>query len=585
MAALPSRVPHVLGDASLDRFDAIVVGSGSGGAPVAWCLARSGLRVCVLEAGPNYFPGLDDPAAGNPVPLFSSDEIKLAARGLVEQQARVEPRSYRASAADGPRNFVGEVNSLPKTVGGGFVHADCKTPRFQEFDFRMGSLLGPVPGASFADWPLDYAELEPFYAVAEREIGVQGLAGADPNAAWRSGPYPMPPGPDMYVATVLSEGARKLGLHPFPYPGAITSRDYRGRPPCNDCGFCSGFGCPINAKGSPAVTWLRDALLTGNAQLRCEATATRVLLDPGGRRATGVAYLDPAGREASVRADRVVLAASPIESARLCLLSDPGGAGLGNSSGLVGRNLMFHHQTVAIGIYRQRFHGERGRSVTSGITDFRGVPGDRERPLGGIVEFGTSSRKVADEVVSALLSLRLRGEALRRWLQESPFGARNAALIMQGEDAPQPENRVDLDPDLRDLHGLPIARITYRAHAFELEARRVYGPKLLALHGAAGAQFAFVAPPFDERNAPVSHHVLGTLRMGRDPRTSVTDAFGRFHDVEGLYASDGSVFPTSSGYNPTLTIQALALRAAGALVDPRSPRSAVERAESLPASG
>jgi gluconate 2-dehydrogenase alpha chain len=585
VADLPSRVPHVLGNTALDRFDAVVVGSGAGGAPVAWLLARHGLRVCVLEAGPNYFQGLDDPAPGNPRPLFSSDELKLEARGLIDQQVRVEPRSFRSSEADGPRSWVGKVNNLPKTVGGAFVHADCKTPRFQEFDFRIGSLLGQIPGASFADWPLDYAELEPFYAAAERLIGVQGLAGADPHAAWRSGAYPMPPGPDMYVASVLAAGARKLGLQPFPYPGAITSRDYRGRPPCNDCGFCSGFGCPINAKGSPAVTYLRDALLTGNLQLRSEATATRVLLAEGGRRAIGVSYLDPSGRPAEVHGDRVVLAASPIESARLCLLSDPGGGGLGNSSGLVGRNLMFHHQTVAIGVYRERFHGERGRSVTSGITDFRGVPGDRERPLGGIIEFGTSSRKVSDEVVSSLVSLRLRGERLRRWLQASPLGARNAALIMQGEDAPQLTNRVDLDPQVRDIHGLPVPRITYRAHAFELEARRFYGPKLLALHEAAGAQFAFVAPPFDGNQAPVSSHVLGTLRMGRDPKASVTDAFSRFHDVENLYATDGSVLPTSSGYNPTLTLQALALRAAGAMLDPKSPRSAVERAEALLAAG
>lgn len=559
-----------------------MIGSGCGGAPVAWLLAKHGWKVCVLEAGPNYFPGLDDPAPGNPLPLYSSDEIKLSARELIQQQARVEPRSFRSSEADGVRSFVGEVNSLPKTVGGGFVHADCKTPRFREFDFQLGSLLGGVPGASFADWPLDYAELEPYYAAAERLIGVQGLAGADPHAAWRSGPYPMPPGPDMYVASVLGAGARKLGLNPFPYPGAITSRDYRGRPPCNDCGFCSGFGCPINAKGSPAVTYLRDALLTGNLQLRCNAVATQVLTDPSRRRAIGAAYLDPEGRPARVLADRVVLAASPIESARLCLLSDPGGAGLGNSSGLLGRNLMFHHQTIAIGIYRQRFHGERGRSVTSGITDFRGVPGDSERPLGGIVEFGTSSRKIADEVASAMLRMRLRGDALRAWLRDSPLGAHNAALIMQGEDAPQLSNRVDLDPELRDIHGLPIPRITYRAHAFELEARRVYGPKLLQLHEAAGAQFALLAPPFGGASAPDSRHVLGTLRMGRDPKRSVTDPFGRFHDLENLYATDGSLLPTSSGYNPTLTIQALALRAAGAMVGAKSPLAALARAEAQP---
>jgi choline dehydrogenase-like flavoprotein len=275
----------------------------------------------------------------------------------------------------------------------------------------------------------------------------------------------------------------------------------------------------------------------------------------------------------------VVLAASPIESARLCLLSDPDGPGLGNSSGLLGRNLMFHYQTIALGIFPQRFHGERGRAVTTGISDFRGVPGDPARPLGGIVEFGTSSRKISDEVKPAMVSMRLRGPLLKQWLRASPFGAHLAALTMQAEDAPQPTNRVDLDPEVRDVHGLPVARVTYSSHAFELEAARVYGPRLLELLEASGAQFALLAPPHGGSFAPISRHVMGTLRMGRDPGRSVTDRDGRFHDLANLWASDGSLFPTSSGYNPTLTIQSLALRVAGAMLDSQRPLAAVERAE------
>jgi choline dehydrogenase-like flavoprotein len=327
------------------------------------------------------------------------------------------------------------------------------------------------------------------------------------------------------------------------------------------------------------VTLLREALLTGNVQLRYDCVATRLVTRSGGREVAGAEYLDREGRPAQVEADRVVLAASPIESARLCLLSDPGGAGLGNSSGLVGRNLMFHYQTIALGIFPQSFHGERGRAVTTGISDFRGVPGDPARPLGGIVELGTSSRKIADEVKPAMLSMGLRGPLLKKWLRASPFGAHLAALTMQAEDAPQLTNRVDLDPEVRDVHGLPVPRITYASHAFELEAARVYGPQLLALLEAAGAQFALLAPPYGGGPAPSSRHVMGSLRMGRDPASSVTDRDGRFHDLANLWVSDGSLFPTSSGYNPTLTIQALALRVAGAMLDSQRPLAAVERAE------
>jgi gluconate 2-dehydrogenase alpha chain len=562
----------VLGNSRLDRFDVVIIGSGAGGGIVARVLATNGLKVCVLEAGNNYFPGLDDPSPDQPRSLFSSDEIKLSARGLIDQQERIEPRTFRSDESRAVRELIGEVNNLPKTVGGGWVHADMKCPRFNAVDFRLGTELGEIPGAAFADWPVDYDELEPYYAAAERLIGVAGLAGADPFADPRSSPYPLPPAPPMYVHTLLARGAEALGLHPFAYPGAQATRPYRGRPACNDCGFCSGYGCPINAKGSVAP--LRDALLTGNVQLRYNSIATRLVTDGTGRRVVRVEYLDPDGRPESVAADRVVLAASPIESARLCFLSDPGGPGLGNSSGLVGRFLTFHHQTLGVGIYQDDLHGERGRSVTGGFSDFRGVPNDPQRPLGGIVEFGTNSEKVAEAF--SYTSLGFRGARLKQYLRESPLGAHIAVLIMQGEDAPQATNRVDLDPDVRDINGLPVPRITYKPHAFELAAREFYGPKMIELHGAAGAQFAFVAPIFDGGLTPSSRHIMGTLRMGEDARASVVDPRGRFHDIENLYSADGAPFPTSSGYNPTLTLQALALRTAGLMVDPLHPERTVD---------
>lgn len=570
-----SAIENVLGNTRLHEFDVVVIGSGAGGSAATRVLATNGLKVCVLEAGNNYFPGLDDPA-GLRDPLFSSDELKLSARGLIRQQSSIEPRSFRPTELDGARTYVGDVNALPKTVGGGWVHADMKTPRFQAFDFHMGSLLGDqYADTNFADWPLDYHELEPFYAAMERLIGVCGEDGADPFATPRSGPYPLPAGPTMYGANVLSEGARRLGLTPFPFPGAQLSRPYRGRPACNDCGFCSGYGCPIHAKGSPPVTLLRDALLTGNVQLRFNCIATKLVTGDNGKTVSAVNYIDPEGNPVSVSGDIVMLAASPIESARLCLLSDPAGPGLGNSSGAVGRNLMFHHQTISLGVYPQRFHGERGKSVSTGMTDWRGVPNDPGRPLGGIVEFGVNSERISDVLTYA--SLGIRGAQLKDLLRGTPFGGRAAVLIMQGEDAPQLKNRVDLDPDLKDINGIPVPRITYQPHAFELSARKFYGPRMVELHGAAGAQFAFVAPIYEGNATPDSSHILGTLRMGTSPASSVVDAFCKFHDIENLYSVDGAPFPTSSGYNPTLTIQSLASRTAGAIINPSSPESVIEK--------
>jgi choline dehydrogenase-like flavoprotein len=228
--------------------------------------------------------------------------------------------------------------------------------------------------------------------------------------------------------------------------------------------------------------------------------------------------------------------------------------------------LLFHAQTTAVGIFAQRIHGHRGRAVTHGMSDFRGVPGDPERPLAGIIEFGAASELIFEARTYAINLFR-RGAQLKDMLRQSPLRDRLMGLTMQAEDAPQLTNRVDLDPHVRDVYGLPVARITYENHAFELSARDFYTPKLIDLLEAAGAQLGFVAP-LDTPST--SHHIMGTQRMGDDPRSSVCDRYGKFHDLENLYCGDGAVFVTASGYNPTLTLQALSLRMAGNIVSPGS---------------
>jgi len=240
----------------------------------------------------------------------------------------------------------------------------------------------------------------------------------------------------------------------------------------------------------------------------------------------------------------------------LMLLSDPGGPGLGNSSGLVGHNLMFHWQTISVGLYPQRIHGHRGRSVTGGLLDFRGNPDDLENhPLGGIIELSAAEPELISEALeyAQRVPSPARGADLVRLMQFSPLRDHLAALLMQAEDAPQDTNRVDLDPDIVDVFGLPVPRITSSPHAFELGAMK--------FHRAAGAQYGFWIPVV-LGGPPDTRHIMGTLRMGTDPATSVTDPFGRFHDLGNLYCCDGAVFPTASGNNPLCTLQAMALRTA-----------------------
>jgi choline dehydrogenase-like flavoprotein len=566
----------VWGNTMLSTFDTIVIGSGAGGGPVAYVLATNGQKVLVLEAGPCHLDFLDDPRQ-QPLPRFSNDELKIERRNFIEVQERVDPRTWRTSAADGDRidDLTGNVQGLPRTVGGGGLHADLKMPRFQATDFQFGTLLN-VPNTTFADWPLQYAELEPFYGWGERIVGVQGVQGANPFESPRSAPFPMPPGAMMYGSTLVGQGLASLGYTMFPYPMSVNSIPYDGRPACVDCGFCSGYPCPTNAKGSTAVTALRQALLSGNCQLQAETRVVKLVPNGAGNVIDHVEALDPTGARVTFKADRYVLAASPIEDARLLFLSDA--AGLGNSSGMVGRNLMFHYQTIALGIFDERVHGYRGRTVAHGFADFRGVPNDAAHPLGGIVEISGGGFPIGEaafytRVINQLRAGKWDGALFKSLMRQSPGRDRVMILVMQAEDAPQATNYVDLDPAVVDLDGLPVARCTYQNHPWEVTTGQFYEPKLIDALIASGAHYAFLAP---RDPIPSSQHIMGTLRFGASSSTSVCDPNGKFWDLGNLWAADGSLFPTSSGHNPTMTIVTLALRVAAAIVNPTSPASVIK---------
>jgi gluconate 2-dehydrogenase alpha chain len=272
-------------------FQTIIVGSGPGGATAADQLTRRGRSVIVFERGHNYL--IESAHPYDLMHVFSKDELKYTIRHFLGPDPWLEPRTFRRTDSDGDRLLVGEVNNVPARVGGGSVHADGKLNRFREDDFRMLTELGPVEGANIVDWPLSYEELEPYYDAAERLIGVAGLTGANPFAAWRSRPYPMSPGPPMYASVVTAAAADRLGYHPYPAPTGVNSLPYDGRPACNNCGFCADVGCPIHAKGGPGPA-LQRALLTGPAELRADAFASRILVRGG--RATGWSGSTPTAR-------------------------------------------------------------------------------------------------------------------------------------------------------------------------------------------------------------------------------------------------------------------------------------------------
>ena len=541
--------------------DALIIGSGPGGATAAEVLTRAGWSVVIMEKGRNHLLDPDDltRTAGD----YSNDEIKFISRYFLGPDPLVEPRAFRRSADEGEHIHVGEVNSIPTTVGGGGTHADGKVPRFREEDFRLRSTHGPQEDAHVDDWPVDYDELEPYYTEVERAIGVAGREGANPFAAWRSGPYPMPPGAPMYGAVLSSAAAERVGLHPYEAPTAANSVAYDGRPACNNCGFCAFFGCPIHAKGDP-VALLTKAMATGRADLMPETFVTRILIE--GRRATGVEYVDAAGERHTMEAKLVIVAGGAIETPRLLLLS-------GLEHAALGRHLMVHFQTIVVGHFPHlQLHPHRGRAVThvhddAMIQDERAHTAAREAGLpwmrGGMVEHSGGGLPIMEARHAPW------GRGHVQAMRDSNFRERMWAFIMQGEDLPYETNAVDLSPSIRDARGVPVARVTYQPGPHELAASKYHGKILQQVLEEMGAEWVMhtSSPGVSYHGVgatpvPESRHVIGTARMGDDPTTSVVDRWGRVHSLDNVVVADSSVFVTASGYGPTLTLVALAARAA-----------------------
>ncbi len=557
--------------------DAVVIGSGAAGSVVAWELARQGWDVTVLERGRNLRPGLGDEPSGQLDTKYGSDEIK-GFRQFGFPDPVLEPYTTRtqSEAAQGvPRSAVGALGQLGAAVGGTSLHYNAKTPRFWKQDFTMLSDHGPVEGAQMADWPFGYDDLAPYYDIVERRVGVQGDRDKMPARTLEQSPrrqqFVMPPNPTGYAAQLLAEGASRMGYEAYPYPAAVNSERFDGRPACNSCGMCSGFGCPINARGDALVSWLNPAMRTGRVRVISRAFVHRIETSADGRRARAVHWTDVAGRKHRLPASTVVVAGSPINTARLLLLSrsDAHPDGLGNGSGQLGRNMMFHNFTQAAALYKEDIKPLRAQSTTLEVDDLVGLfTGPEVQALGvpyiagGIVQVGSGLPPAgASQMIAGMLGY---GQPLKQAMKAGILHARVAASQLIHQDLPQADNRVDLDPKVKDFLGLPAARITYSPHQHEKAAAIYLGARMQAMHQLAPGAVAAATLPFPILNDGITYtaHLAGTARMGTNRRTSVCAPSGRLHEVDNVYVADASTFPTFPGFNPTLTIMANALRIA-----------------------
>jgi choline dehydrogenase-like flavoprotein len=528
-----------------DSVDFLVIGAGAAGGVVAKELATAGFQVVVLEQGP-YWRETD----------YSHDEIKYTFLPGLTNDVKLQPITYRRNEHE--RAKLMKAIEYGRQVGGGSVHFTANYWRFHEGDFHERSLYGDIPNTAFADWPIRYSDLEPYYTKAEYDLGISGLAGANPFEAPRSKPYPLPPLPVKSSGALFEHATKKMGLHPFPAPMAVLSRPYRGRPACIHCGFCESFGCEMRSKSSTLVSIIPEAEKTGRCEIRANSYVRKIATDARGR-ATGAVYFDAKRRETFQRAKAVVVCANGVESAKLLLISKSNlfPQGLANSSGLVGKHLMWDTGSFVSAVFEHPLNEFKSVQVTRLIHDYYAADPKRGFYGGG----GIDARFNFYPAGFALYGMP---QDAPRWGSEykkmiGTYFSRTMSTLAHSTSLPMEKNSVTLDPDFKDAWGLPGVRITFENHPDDIATLKWLQAKQYEILHAMGAKKIWAQPVemFD-----TNRHLMGTCRIGHDPKKSVVNSVSRTHDVQNLFVVDGSNFVTSARQQPTATIQALAYRAA-----------------------
>ena len=488
--------------------DIAIIGSGMGGGTLAYALRNRGAKILIVERG-GYLPR--EPENWSPSEIFVAKRYRTTDPFLDGRGKPFRPSIYY---------FVG---GCTKVYG-------AALPRFRREDFEA---LEGEDGVSPA-WPVDYDELEPYYAEAERLFRVHGTAGADPVEGSRSTPFPYPAVPHEPVIAEVADSFERQGLRPFPLPLGI---DLREGGKCIRCKTCDAFPCQVLAKSDAEVCVTTPALESPNVSMMTGARAVALRTDPTGRRVTGL-EIDLNGARRTVIASTYVVAAGAINSAALLLrsASDAHPNGLANATGLVGRNYMAHVNSALMAI-RPQTNGTVFQK-TLAINDWY---------------FGESNSRVGmghAQLLGKLQASMLQGSvpwAPKRILAE--VADRSVDWYLMTEDLPDPDNRVSLDASGRVI-------VNFRANNIRLHKR--------LLRSMATAMRRAGYPMIQTRRFGLDAmaHQCGTVRFGEDPSTSVLDPLCRSHDVANLFVMDSSFLPSSSAQNPALTVAAQALRVA-----------------------
>ncbi len=550
---IPHELPHYERPAlsKLEpHYDAVVIGSGAGGGVMVRKLCEAGFSVLCVERG-RYLNRADVPMDHLRNHRYSryghnvGPELDGNPRVIVTAGGRVLTRQPHQ---------VGWSN-VAMGVGGGTRVWGAQAWRFAPEDFRMASTYGVPEGSSLADWPFDYDELVPHYEWVEYALGVAGEPG-HANHGPRQRPFPMPPGKPNRSGELLKKAAAELGWTTAAPPLAINSQDYDGRGPCANSGLCVGFTCPMNARGGSQNTMLPRAMTTGRFTLFTEAMVARVLPDPP-YRVRGIELVDRSRERREITADIVVSSAGAVESARLLAVS-----GFGNDSDQLGRHLQSHLYTGARGDFEQRVANEKGPGPTIATCEFN--HGNSDIIGGGMIANDYPIIPVLFWVQHRHRAPSPWGLPNKQWMREAYHHTQT--VMGPTQEIPTADARVTLDPDVVDWTGTPVARLSGGLHLETLRTGRFMRARAEDWLRAAGGRNIEVFGAETARFTPGGQHQAGTCRMGRDPSRSVTDPFGRVHETENLYVADASLHVTNGGFNPALTVMAVASRVADAII-------------------
>ena len=513
--------------------DILIIGAGPSGAAAAWSLSETNLSIMCLEQG-DRMDALDYPSTKRNWEVLRQKEYH------VSPNVRKLETDYPINDKDSPI-AISNFNA----VGGGTILYSGHFPRFHPSDFKVRTLDGVAD-----DWPVDYTQLEPFFSENDKMMGISGIAD-DPA-------YPpidglLPPIPLGQMGETIGKGFNKLGWHWWPSYSAIITRSYKGREKCTNLGPCN-TGCAQGAKSSVDITYWPYALRNG-VKLKTRSRVREITVNETGR-ATGVIYYNAGGVECRQKASIVIVACNGVGTPRLllnsCSVNFPDG--LANRSGLVGKNLMLHPLGYVEGVFDEpmdSYLGPQGCCIQS--QEFYET--DTKR---GFLRGYTMQILRGHGPIETALSGVARREIPWGIDHHRAFANRFGHTIGMGiivEDLPQLHNTVTLDSDLVDTNGIPAPKITYKMSE---------NSKKMLVHGfargkevmeAAGSKKTFAFGPVRE----TGWHLMGTTRMGKDPKNSVVNEWGRSHDVSNLFIVDSSIYVTSGGVNPVSTMQALSL--------------------------